>query len=106
MVVSLIFWDVGVEDETENLSAYVMEFGQCAYIRIETLCGNKIPINHALLKEVYGNATLDRYTVQWWLNCFKGRRESTGDNPWSGRTSAVITNMSIAIITAVVNEDQ
>ncbi len=61
------------EDEAEYFSTYVTQSEQCAYIRIETLCGNTVPTIHILLKEICGNATLDRNTVRWWHKHFKGR---------------------------------
>ncbi len=48
------------EDEAENLLAHVTKSEQYAYIKIETVCGNTIPIIHALLTEVCGDATQDK----------------------------------------------
>ncbi len=42
--------------------------------------GNIVPIIHALLKEIRGNATLDRNTVQQWHKCFREGRVGTEDN--------------------------
>ncbi len=64
--VSLIFHNVRVvQNKAENFSAHVTESEQPTYIKVETLCGNAVPIIHTLLKEVCGNITLDRSTVRW-----------------------------------------
>ncbi len=51
------------KDGAKNFLAYVTKYNQCAHIKIETLYGNTVPIIHTSLKEVCGNATLDRSTV-------------------------------------------
>ncbi len=91
------------KNETENFPAYVTKFEQCAYIKIKTLCSNTVPIIHASLKEVCGNATLDKSTVQWWHKCFRERRASTEDNSWSVYSDR---QYKIAIFTTVLDKDQ
>ncbi len=93
------------EGEAENVSAYVTKSKQRAYIKIETLCGDTVPIIQASLKEVYGKATLDRSTVQWWHKRFRERRVSTVNNLWSGCPCTAFDNTSIAFIAIVFNED-
>ncbi len=63
------------EDEAENFLAHVAKFEQCVYIKIKTLCDNTDPIIHASLKEVCGNATLDRSTTQRLHKYFREGRE-------------------------------
>ncbi len=46
------------EDEAKNFSAHITKSKQRASIEIETLCGNTVPISHALLKDICGNGTL------------------------------------------------
>ncbi len=93
------------EDEAENFSAHVIKFEQWVYIKIETLCGITVPVNYALLKEVCGNATLDRITVQWWHKHFRERRVSMEDHLWFGCPSTAIDNTSIATVATMLNED-
>ncbi len=74
------------KDEAENFSAHATKFEKCAYIKIETGCGNSVPIIHASLKEVYGNTTLDRSTVQQRHEHFRGRESEHRRQPvvwWS-----------------------
>ncbi len=59
------------EDEVEHFVTYIIKSKQRTHIKIETLHGNTVPITHVSLKEVCGNATLDRSTVQWWHKHFR-----------------------------------
>ncbi len=72
--------------------------------KIKTSHGNIVPIIHASLKEVCGNATLDRSTVQWWHKRFREGKVSTEDNLQSGYLYIAIDNTSIAIIATVLNK--
>ncbi len=92
------------EYEAENFLARVTKSEQHAYIKIKTLHDSTVPVTHTLLKDVCRNATLDRCTVQQWHKCFREVRVSTKDNLWSGHSSTVINNTSVAIVTTVLDE--
>ncbi len=47
----------------KTLLAHIMKFEQHAHVNIKTLRGNTASLIHALLKEVCGNATLNRITI-------------------------------------------
>ncbi len=69
VIVSLIFHDVRVF-KWWNRKFLGSHSVQSVYIKVKTLCNNTVPIIHASLKEVCGNATLDRSTVQLWHKHF------------------------------------
>ncbi len=85
------------EDKKENFSLHVTKSDQPAYIKIETLCGNIVSINHTWLKEVCGNATLNRSNIKQWHKCFGERKVNTEDNPQSGHPPTVTDTISIVI---------
>ncbi len=96
LVVSLIFCNVRVVWRwSRKFLACVTKSKQGAFIKIKTMCGNMFPIIHTLLKEVCGNATLDRSTIQWQYKCFREERVSAEDSLWFDRPFAIIDNRSI-----------
>ncbi len=90
----------------ENFSANVTKSEQYSYIKIETLCGNIVCIIYTPLKEVCGNATMDRSTVQQLHKRFREGKVSVEDKPSSGHPSTKIDSTSTAILAIVLDKDQ
>ena len=78
---------------------------QRVYCKIRAQLGFPPTEIHADLQKVYGNGALKYAKVCKWVRHFNDGRESIENDPQVGRPVSILTEMNVAIVKTLIEED-